>query len=242
MLKILLYKCFYFAVTTKSYLNQLFKSAKMALKNHDFIELDYIAIDLNTNHIFDITSREQAKARGIYLEKAKYGPIIICIGERQIIKGLDNFLEGKELNKEYEVDITPEEAFGKKDPKLMKLLPLNIFKENNINPSPGLQINFDNLLGTIRTVSSGRVIVDFNHPLSGHNLRYILTINKLIKNDKTKVESILKHFTSDFKVTLKDEVVEIESGLTNQVQIPIKETIQRTIPTIKEIRFKIHHK
>ena len=46
------------------------------------------------------------------------------------------------------------------------------FKKQNIIPYLGLQVNIDGILGIIRTVTPGRAIIDFNHPLSGKNLIY----------------------------------------------------------------------
>lgn len=211
----------------------------MTLKKHDFVEMEYTATDQQTSKIFDLTSEKEAKKHNIYNSKAKYGPITICIGENQIIQGLDKSLIGKEINKPYTIDITPEEGFGKKDPKLMKLLPLKIFKKQNIQPFPGLQINLDNLRGTVRSVSGGRVIMDFNHPLSGHNLTYKIKVTKIITDTKIKTESILKYLIPEPKIEIKDQILTVLSEIPQQLQPNLNETILRLIPSIKEVKFKI---
>ena len=58
----------------------------------------------------------------------KYGPIIVCLGEGQLLKGLEKELEGKEIGKEYTIELTPENALGKKDAKLIRLIPVSVFK------------------------------------------------------------------------------------------------------------------
>ncbi|EFK97351.1 peptidylprolyl isomerase FKBP-type, partial [sediment metagenome] len=50
--------------------------------------------------------------------------------------------------------------------------------KDSIRPMPGLPVNIDGMYGIIRTVAGGRVIVDFNHPLSGKEIVY----NSKLKN------------------------------------------------------------
>ena len=47
---------------------------------------------------------------------------------------------------------------------------MSAFKKENITTQPGLQITVDEAVGMVKTVSGGRVIVDFNHPLSGKDI------------------------------------------------------------------------
>ncbi len=209
----------------------------MLVKNRDFIEIDYIAIDRESGKIFDLTSEEEAKKHRLYTPNTRYGPIVICVGEKQVIRGLDKFLEGKEVNKKYKLEIKPEDGFGKKDPKLMRLVPSSIFKKENIRPMPGLQINLDNLKGIIRTVSGGRVIVDFNHPLAGHSLSYEILINKIIKDDKTKVRSMLGILLQNPNFEVKDGILLIQSFIPDKFQKELKDKISQLVPTIKDVKF-----
>ncbi|MEK6934618.1 MAG: peptidylprolyl isomerase [Nanoarchaeota archaeon] len=209
----------------------------MPLKNKDFIEIEFVARIKGTNQIFDLTSEEIAKKEKIHYSTATYGPTIICLGENQVIKGLDQSLIGKEPKKEYKIEVSAENAFGKKDPKLLKLIPLRIFKKQNIQPYPGLQVNIDNLIGTIRTVSSGRSIVDFNHPLAGHDVVYEIKINKLVTNDTEKVNSILKFFIKNPKSSIKENKLTIDSEIPKPLQEILEKKIKELIPKIKEIKF-----
>lgn len=209
----------------------------MQLKEKDFVEIDFVARIKETNQIFDLTDENLAKKEKIYNKNIKYGPIIICIGENQIIKGLDSFLIGKEPNKEYHVEILPEKGFGKKDPKLLRLIPLKIFKKQNIQPFPGLQVNIDGIIGIVRTVSSGRSIVDFNHPLSGHNLVYDIKINRIVTKDDEKVISLLKSLVKDPKIILTENKLSIESKIPEPIQKILEEKIKKLVPNIKEIKF-----
>ena len=96
----------------------------------------------------------------------------------------------------------------------------------------------DNIIGTIRTVSGGRTIVDFNHPLAGHTLIYKIKVNKIVKEDDKKIKSILSPISDDVKVLVKEEVAEIDLELPDAFQKEISNKIKQLIPKIKEIKFK----
>ena len=194
-------------------------------KEKDFIEIDYIGKIKESNQIFDLTKEEIAKKENIHNPKSKYGPKIICLGEKQIIPALDKFLEDKELNKDYTMELKPEEAFGKKDAKLIKIVSTEILKKQKINPFPGLQINASGMFGTIRSVAGGRVTIDFNHPLAGKNIVYQIKINKIIDSDKIKLKSLLE---SMLGLTNKEYELNIEN---NKAKITLKPTIP---PEIKD--------
>ena len=158
------------------------------IKNHDFVEIDYTG-KLLDGTIFDTTLEKVAQENNISNEKAKYKPAIICVGEKQLLPGLDDQLADKEVGKEYTINISAEDAFGKRDIKKMKIIPMNTFREHKMQPQPGLQINVDGEIGVVSRVSGGRVIVNFNHPLAGKEVSYIFTINRKITDVKEKISS-----------------------------------------------------
>ena len=205
----------------------------MKIKKGDFIEIDFIGKIKESNTIFDLTEESEAKKHDLYNPKQIYKPIVLCIGENEIIKGLDEELINKEPKKSYSIELSPEKAFGKKNPKLIKLIPTSAFKKQNITPFPGLQLNMDGIVGTIRAVSGGRIIVDFNHPLAGKNLIYEIKINKIITDDKEKVKSILKFD----KFELKNNELTIKQQPPEKIQEAIKKQIKKHVKNIKKITF-----
>ena len=202
------------------------------IKKKDFVEIEYTGKIKDGGIIFDTTDSETAKKNNIFNEKFDYSPAIICIGENHVIKGLDEKIEGKEIKKEYEIQLRPEEAFGKKDAKLLRIVPANIFRKQNIVPMPGLQVGIDGLLGTIRTVSGGRVIVDFNHPLAGKEISYTIKINRIVDDEKEKIMSLIKN-----SLGLKNVEVDIkDDGATLNLEKDLPESIKKNIENkIKEI-------
>ncbi|MBW2969667.1 peptidylprolyl isomerase [Candidatus Woesearchaeota archaeon] len=163
----------------------------MAIKKHDFVELEYSGRLKETNEVFDTTDEKTAKDAQIFSDKAEYKPVIICIGEHHILRGIDEFLEGKELGK-FTLELPAEKAFGKKSAELVKMIPTSKFAEQNIKPVPGLRLNIDNYVGIVKTVSGGRTVVDFNHPLAGRDVVYELKINRIVDDKKEQVDSLLR--------------------------------------------------
>jgi len=209
------------------------------INKKDFVEIEYTG-RIKDGDVFDTTSVEVAKEKGIYNDRTQYAPAVLCVGEHQIIKGLDKYLEGRDVGEEYEVELKPEEAFGKKDAKMLRIVPTAIFKKQNIQPVPGLQLNMDGVVGTIKTVTGGRTVVDFNHPLSGRDLVYKIKITGLIKDTKEKIKAYIKtQFGVDAEVNVEGEKAEIDlkqeahKDLLNE----LREKLIK-ITSIKEVLFE----
>ena len=208
------------------------------IKKGDFIELDYVGRVKETGDIFDITNVDAAKKYHVHNPRAQYGSRIICVGENALVRGVDAFLEGKEC-KEYTLTLSAKDAFGKKDAKLLKLVPASAFKKQNIRPVPGLQIDVDGYMGTVRSVSGGRIIIDFNHPLAGRNVIYELSIKRIITDDQEKLQSLVTLFfgrTCTF--TFDHGNVTLPLALPEELTKPVVTTIHRLIPGIREIHFQ----
>lgn len=210
------------------------------IKKGDFIEIEYTGKLKESQEIFDTTDEVIAKANNLFSERMKYGPVIICIGEKNLIKGLDAHLEGKEPGKTYSFELSPEEAFGKKDPKMIQLVQTSKFRQQKITPFPGLQINIDGMLGTIKTVTGGRTLVDFNHPLSGREIIYDVKIDRIITDKKAQINSIL-YLTlnitdAEIIVTEKKADIKIKHELPPNLQDKLKEEIKRLVK-LEEVIF-----
>ncbi|MFH1683121.1 MAG: peptidylprolyl isomerase [Candidatus Woesearchaeota archaeon] len=183
----------------------------------DFIELEYNG-RFNDGKLFDTTDQELAKKNDIFSAQIKYGPSIICVGEKQLVAGLDEALVGKEIGKNYVVELSPEQAFGKKDFKKIVLIPFSEFQKKKLNPQPGLQIDMDGEVGTIIKSSGGRVMVNFNHPFAGREVNYEVKINKRIDDQAMQISSFLE-LTLNFP-KIKAEVKEGKAEITLPVELP----------------------
>jgi len=212
------------------------------LKKNDFIEIEYTGSTKDEEIVFDTTDEKTAKDNGIHNPEVKYGPVTICVGQGQTIPGLDKQLEEKEVGKDYIVDVVSDEAFGKKDPKLVQLISTSKFKKANISPMPGLQVNIDDQVGIIKTVSGGRTLVDFNHPLSGKDVEYKVKILKKIEDNNKKLASLMGALLQIEEPTanIQGEKAEVTLAfdLPPDVQEVLKKKVLEVLPEVKELVFK----
>jgi len=209
------------------------------IKLNDYVEIDYTGRLKDGDIIFDTTAESVAKENNLTTANAKFGPVIVCIGKAQLLPGLDKRLEGKDVGK-HSFELEPEDAFGKKSAQLLKLVPMKIFKQQGITPFVGLEINVDNSMGVVRSVSGGRVIVDFNHPLSGRELIYDIDVKRIVTDDKEKIEALLELSDIGFEeVTIaeKKAVITLNKDLDKTLEDLFIKEAEESIG-LKEIEFK----
>ena len=189
----------------------------MALKEKDFIEIEFVA-KIKEGGIFDTNIKEELKKLN---PKAEAKPFVFCLGEGMFLKGVDDFLIDKDVG-EYEIELKPDDAFGKRDSKLVYMMPIKVFHEQQVNPVPGYTFNFDGRVGKVLTVSGGRVMVDFNNPLAGKEIIYKVKILKKIDNINEKIKAINDFFFRQeikFKVEEKKLIIEAEKGMKQFIEL-----------------------
>lgn len=214
----------------------------MVIKKGDFVEVEYTGTVKENGLVFDTTDEKLAKETGLYNEKTEYGPVIVCVGEQQLIQGLDDQVVGKEIGQEYVIELAPEQGFGKKDAKLIKMVPFRLFKKQGIMPEPGLQVNVDGLIGIIRTANGGRCLVDFNHPLSGKDIVYKIKLNKLVTDDSKNIQSYIKlslNLSNDVEVKEGKAVVKTKKEIPKQLQEQLESQLKDLIRDVKEYVFVV---
>lgn len=198
------------------------------MQKGDFIRIDYVGRVKDTNEIFDLTIEEVAKKEGIYDEKRIYKPSCIILGENMVIKGLEDALLSMNVGEKKIVNISSENAFGKRKSDLVRNFPIDFFKKERIDPKPGLIVNIGGFLGRIQTVGSGRVMVDFNHPLAGRDVVYEVEIKEKVDSPAEKLKFILEIFEieGNSKINEKEVSIELEK---RSIPIEIKKAIVNLI-------------
>lgn len=187
----------------------------MPIKNGDFLLINYTLKVKETGETVGTTIESVAKEKKLYHGEEKYEPFFVVVGEGWVPKGLDEAFAGFELNKPTPIELPPEKAYGERDPKKVRLVPLRKFTSEGMNPVPGLQVNIDGKSALVRAVGAGRVQVDYNHPFAGRTLEYDVTIEKVIESSEEKVKSLLHKRlpTVDqekFNVSLEDGKLQLE--------------------------------
>lgn len=208
------------------------------IKKNDIIEIDYTGKLAEDNQIFDTTEEQVAKDNELYSDNVKdqFKPLILCVGQGQVIPGLDQAFIDKKVGGKFTINITPEQGFGKKDAKLIQLVPLSQFKKQKINPMVGMHVNIDDAPGIIRSVSGGRIIIDFNHPFSGRDLIYDVKILKVFDDNKEKLTLLVKTlFGLESEVKIEDKKADITLKLPANIK---KETISDQIKSTMAEKLK----
>ncbi len=142
--------------------------------------------------LYDTTDAEAAKEAGIYNEKLTYAPMSYIVGSKALFPDLEEAIANAEIGKETEVVIPCENAAGPRNPKLIELYPIKDFYKQEINPYPGLTVSLGNRTGTVMSVGAGRVKVDFNNPLAGHDLKYVMKVTEEITENDKKATAIVE--------------------------------------------------
>jgi len=156
-----------------------------------FIKINYTG-RIKDGQVFDSSVEETAKKEGVFDEKRTYAPMPVVVGEGQVIAGLDEALKNLKEGDKKKVEIPPEKGYGKREPSLVRLIPMKVFKQQKINPIPGMPVELDGRSARVQTVAGGRVRVDFNHDLAGKILIYDVEVVSEAKTESEKVNFLLE--------------------------------------------------
>jgi peptidylprolyl isomerase len=187
----------------------------MVLEKGDFILIEYTAKVKETNEVFDTTNEETAKKEHLNKEGDIYEPKLIVVGEGWMLKPLDESFPTMKLGKASTVEISPDKAFGARDPEKVKRVPLKQLLAKDINPAIGMRIEYGGKHATIRSIGAGRVLLDFNPPLAGKTLVYEVTVQKKLKTNEEKIGALIHRRipiaeAEKFKLTLKENALTVE--------------------------------
>lgn len=162
----------------------------MTFKDGDFLEVDYSAWDATTNELIATTSEKAAKDGGLYHKDHTYGPTLVILGSNSVIKGLDRELREIEVNQMKKFTFTPKDAFGERMEDLVRVVPLADFRARDMKPYPGMRVEIENMTATVKSVNSGRVVIDANHPYAGRDIVYEVKVVKNLTAPNDKIEAL----------------------------------------------------
>jgi FKBP-type peptidyl-prolyl cis-trans isomerase SlyD len=109
-------------------------------------------------------------------------PLAYLHGFGNIIPGLENALEGKEMGEKLSVTVEPEQGYGARDEQLVQAVPRSAFKGVE-ELAPGMQFQAEGPQGTrlvvVTQVAQDIVTVDANHPLAGQTLHFEVEVSEV---------------------------------------------------------------
>ena len=185
----------------------------MSFKDNDFIEIEYDAWDAGSDTLIATTSESKAKENNVYDSKAKYGKVLVVIGSNGIIKGLDREIRKMNVGESKKFTFKPEDAFGERNEDLVKVMPLSEFRARDINPYPGMTVELDNITAIVRSVNSGRVVVDANNPYAGKDISYEVKIVDQISSNEDKVRALGRTYDAEpSRIALTDNLLSMSYG------------------------------
>jgi FKBP-type peptidyl-prolyl cis-trans isomerase 2 len=149
-------------------------------KKNDFLELDF---DIYANDKL-VQTTDPKKTEGLentnnFLKK----PSNIVLGKGQILMAIDEDIENNaKIAERRKLELSSEKAYGKRKKDLIKTFPKRVFDEQKLRAVPGITYDFNGMYGSVKSVVGGRVMVDFNNPLAGKDIKIEYVINKKIED------------------------------------------------------------
>ena len=109
-------------------------------------------------------------------------PATLTVGDGNLLPGFEAVLIGLQAGDDAQITIPAADAFGERNPANVQTMPKDRFTEfaGEQALEPGLMISFQapdgELPGVVTQVFSEAVEVDFNHPLSGNDVIFDVSI------------------------------------------------------------------
>ncbi|WEL19150.1 FKBP-type peptidyl-prolyl cis-trans isomerase [Candidatus Nanohalococcus occultus] len=161
--------------------------------------------------IFDTTDEDVAKENSIDREDAELKPVPVLIGREYIIEGLEEKLYDMEVGDKQEVTVPAEKGYGKRSSDNIATYPEKEFQKQGVEVRPGEELMIGQRRGKVVSKGSGRVRIDFNHPLAGKELEYDLEVLEKVEDDKEIAEHIYGYRIGHGDIDIEDGTVKIPS-------------------------------
>ena len=132
----------------------------------------------------------ELKVDGETVDKSEPGqPLGFVSGVGQIVPGLDNAIQGKEVGDNIDVSFPAEEGYGEVQKELLQELPKKNFPDD-LEIEPGMTFQAETPHGPVNfkiaEVKDDVVVADLNHPLAGKDLHFSVKITEV--RDATEEE------------------------------------------------------
>jgi peptidylprolyl isomerase len=226
---------------------------KVLLKEGDFLLIDYEIRLKDTNELLDTNIEDVAKKEKYAKEEMRFEPLLVILGKGYFQKYVEEEMirNGVILGIKNTIEVPPQFAFGIREPQKIKVINAKELSKEGILPRAGQRIKIRDQEATIITVSGGRVVVDFNHPLAGKTIVYHIIPKRKIESLEEKilhlvirrVKTIEKEKVNinieenSLTIKFKEDVLDY-SELAPALKILITE-IEETTPNITNLKFII---
>jgi len=223
----------------------------MAKDSVNLVYVNYTAKVKDTNEPVETTIEEESKKLGTYDQAKRYEPRLVAVGERWMLKGLEDEIGGMAIGEKRTIELEPSKAYGERDSTQVRMVPLRKFGEKAGELRAGDTVEVENRIGVVRFVGSGRAQIDFNHRLAGKTLVYDIETVKRLETDDDIIKGLIGRrlpgeaekvrFTRGGEG--KEVVVDLseELFLTDGLQIikrGIANDVTHFIPAVRSVTFR----
>jgi FKBP-type peptidyl-prolyl cis-trans isomerase SlyD len=136
----------------------------MAVKDHSVVSFQYTLYNTD-GEILETSTAEE--------------PTTYLHGANNIIRGLETAMAGRETGDQFEVELSPEQAYGPRLESQIQRVPVkHLLFRGKLMTGMVVQLNTDQGRRSVTVHKVGRhsADVDTNHPLAGLQLRFAITI------------------------------------------------------------------
>ena len=136
---------------------------------------------------------ELKDAAGEVLDSSKgQEPLVYMHGASNIIVGLEEQLEGKQVGDTVNAQVAPEKGYGIPVEALVQTVPAEAFGDEIKNIEIGMRFQAETEQGpvpvVVTTIEDGMVTVDGNHPLAGKELHFECSITEIREASAEEIE------------------------------------------------------
>ena len=135
------------------------------VENGMFVSIDYTGT-LDNGDVFDSSEGRQ--------------PLEVQMGSGSVIPGFESALAGMSLNETKKFTLSPQEAYGERDPERMHNFPCSDIPEG-MTPQVGQTLMLSTPQGQqiparVDSIDDDNVVFDLNHPLAGQSLTFDIKV------------------------------------------------------------------
>lgn len=109
-------------------------------------------------------------------------PLVFMFGKGQIIPGLENAIANMSIGEKAEVLVKAEDAYGEYEAEAKQEVPKDQFAGIDLEVGMALYGQGEDggtVQVIVKEIGDENVIIDFNHPLAGKDLSFIVSINNI---------------------------------------------------------------
>lgn len=178
----------------------------------DLVRIAFTGRRASDQSIFETTDVPTARDTGIFDPKIVYGPRLVIMDRGMMLPGLEEGIRRMEVGQTGKINIPYSMGFGPRHKELLRIMPEREFAKQGVKPQVGLVVNMDGVPARVKSASSGRVVLDFNHPLAEQDLVYIVNLIEVITEPAAKVKALAGQQGIEVEI--------VQEGKKNVVKIP----------------------